>query len=424
MKRVLKNKIFMTAFISDMLSNFGDVLYYLALMNYVLLLPEAKFAISLVTLSESLPFLTMIFMGMWGDRTKNKVDTILATLLFRVGLYVLVGFAMGFQPALWIVIVAVLINLLSDLAGQYENALYVPLSLRIVAIEDQEAMYAFRQGTSSALRILFQSSGAILIGIMSYQQLAFFNAGTFAVSTLLMLLLRPALNKLLKENPIQSSDSNQEEAKNAHFLQNTWNSLKESYQAVQNISVLKTSILTIAGLNAVFAAEDALVLLNIKENAAFALITPATTLAAITILTLLGNILGSVLVTTLFKNISFESLLKMSVTMPVLLFIGFCLHSIYIILLVNFLTMVIVGIFNPKMNAFIVRSLPEDRLATIGAGIDTFCTLGLVFCRFLMSGLILFLSSTHISVLFLILSAVLFFYTVKPSRKKVKQPAQ
>ena len=61
MKSILKNKLFLATFAADMLSNFGDVLYYLALMNYVLLLPEAKFAISLVTLSESLPFLSMLF---------------------------------------------------------------------------------------------------------------------------------------------------------------------------------------------------------------------------------------------------------------------------------------------------------------------------------------------------------------------------
>ena len=210
MKRILQNKLFMGTFVSDMLSNFGDILYYLALMNYVLLLPEAKFAISLVTLSESLPFLTMIFMGMWGDRTKKKVDTILATLLFRTGLYLLIGLAMGFQPALWGVILAVLVNLLSDLAGQYEDALHIPLSLRIIPLEDREAMYAFRQGASSILKILFQSSGAILVGLMSYQYLAFFNAGTFVVSALIMLILRPSLNNLLKDNRIHSSVDNRE----------------------------------------------------------------------------------------------------------------------------------------------------------------------------------------------------------------------
>lgn len=422
MKRILQNKLFMGTFISDMLSNFGDVLYYLALMNYVLLLPEAKFTISLVTLSESLPFLTMIFMGMWGDRTKKKVDTILVTLLFRTGLYLLIGLAMGFQPALWIVILAVLVNLLSDLAGQYEDALHIPLSLRIIPMEDREAMYAFRQGASSILKILFQSSGAILVGLMSYQYLAFFNAGTFVVSALIMLILRPSLNKLLKDKPIHSSVENREEER--HFIKNTWNSLQQSYQTVQSISILKTSIFTIAGLNAVFAAENALLLLNMKENPSFAFINPATTIATVTVVTLIGNILGSVLVTTLLKKVSMEFLLKISVFMPPALFIGFLLHSIYIIFLVNFLTMVIVGIFQPKMNAFVISSLPEERLATISAGISSFSTLGLVLCQMLVAVLVTFLSSAQIAFLFLILSSILFFYTLKVPRKNAKQVMQ
>ena len=416
MKRILQNKLFMGTFISDMLSNFGDVLYYLALMNYVLLLPKAKFAISLVTLSESLPFLTMIFMGMWGDRTKKKVDTILATLLFRIGLYLLIGMAMGFQPALWVVILAVLVNLLSDLAGQYEDALHIPLSLRIIP------MYAFRQGASSILKILFQSSGAILAGLMSYQHLAFFNGGTFVVSALIMMILRPSLNKLLKDNPIHSSVENREEER--HFIKNTWNSLQQSYQTIQNIFILKTSIFTIAGLNAVFAAENALLLLNMKENPSFVFINPATTIATVTVVTLVGNILGSVLVTTLLKKVSMEFLLKISVFMPPALFIGFLLHSIYIIFLVNFLTMVIVGIFQPKMNAFVISSLPEERLATISAGISSFSTLGLVLCQMLVAVLVTFLSSAQIAFLFLILSSILFFYTLKVPRKNAKQVMQ
>lgn len=422
MKRILQNKLFMGTFISDMLSNFGDVLYYLALMNYVLLLPEAKFAISLVTLSESLPFLTMIFMGMWGDRTKKKVDTILVTLLFRTGLYLLIGLAMGVQPALWVVILAVLVNLLSDLAGQYEDALHIPLSLRIIPMEDREAMYAFRQGASSILKILFQSSGAILAGLMSYQHLAFFNAGTFVVSALIMLILRPSLNNLLKDNPIHSSVENREEER--HFIKNTWNSLQQSYQIVQSISILKTSIFTIAGLNSVFAAENALLLLNMKENPSFAFINPAITIATVTVVTLIGNILGSVLVTTLLKKVSMEFLLKISVFMPPALFIGFLLHSIYIIFLVNFLTMVIVGIFQPKMNAFVISSLPEERLATISAGISSFSTLGLVLCQMLVAVLVTFLSSAQIAFLFLILSSILFFYTLKVPRKNAKQVMQ
>ena len=48
----------MIGFASDMLSNFGDVMYYLALMAYVLQLPDPKLAIALVSVSETLPILT------------------------------------------------------------------------------------------------------------------------------------------------------------------------------------------------------------------------------------------------------------------------------------------------------------------------------------------------------------------------------
>nr|WP_210729411.1 MFS transporter [Streptococcus ovuberis] len=413
----------MASFVSDMLSNFGDVLYYLALMNYVLLLPDAKLAISLVTLSETLPYLTMIFMGMWGDKTKNKVDTILATQFFRVGLYVLVGLAMGFPPALWIVIVAVIANLLSDLAGQYENALYTPLSLRVVADEDRETMYAFRQATRSVLQIVFQSSGALLITLMTYQQLAFVNAGTFLGAGLIMLVLRPAFQKLLKERPIEVAQHSENQGEARHFFANSWQSLKASYQVMKNLPLLQTSIMTIACLNAVFVAVGSLLVLTIKDHPSFVLINPATTLATFSIMQLLGNVVGSVLGTTLFKALSFETLLKWSTLMPVLMFTSFLLHNTYMVFLVIFATTMTVGIFSPKMQAYVVRSIPEESLATVGAGINTFCTFGMVGAQFILSGLVLVLSSDMISLLFLALSLLLFGVTIKNSLKKA-EPVQ
>ena len=421
MKTILNNKLFLATFAADMLSNLGDVLYYLALMNYVLLLPEAKFAISLVTLSESLPFLSMLFMGIWGDRTKNKVDRVLTTLLFRVGLYVLVGLAMGFDPSLWVLILAVSVNILSDLAGQYENALFTPISLRIIPLEDREKTYAFRQATGSILRIVFQSSGAVLVGIMTYQNLAFFNAATFLASAAIMFLLRTKLKNVLKEQPLTTSQRDEVEVGN--FLQNSWQSIKLAYQTVQQLPLIKSSILAVSGLNAVFAGQDALLLLTMDENPAFALVNPTTTLSMQATLVLVATILGSILSTTIFKDTDFMTIIRLMVWMPVFLFLGFFLQQIYLVLLVNFLSMVLVGACQPKLNAFIFRVLPEDQLATIGAGIDSFSTLGLVACRFLMSGLVVFLPAQLIALLFFFLSAILLFLTTGSKKTEVKEEA-
>ncbi|HEL1959702.1 TPA: MFS transporter [Streptococcus suis] len=421
MKKLVNNKLFLSSFVADLISNFGDTLYYLALMNYVLLLPDTKFALGMITASETLPILAGLFIGIWADKTKNKLDTILATLLVRVGLYTLVGFLMGFTPALWIVAVVCVVNFLSDLAGQYENGLYMPLSLRVLEAEDRETAMAFKNTVGGILMIVFRSSGAILIGFMSYQNLAFFNAGTFLVSLAIMVTLRPAFAKLLKENPIQEVEQTETEV---GLIKGIGQSIKDSYQAVQNIPVLKASIITIASLNAIFTALSPLAILNMKEFSDFVIVNAGTTVALISILFSVGSILGSSLGMALFKNVSLVNLLKFSTLMPVLLFSGFFLHNIYVVLTVIFVTAMTLGVFNPKMSALVMNELPEDKLATVGGGIDSFCQIGMVAGQALVALMVTVLSATSISLVFLLLSVGLVSYTILVGRKPKNEVVQ
>ncbi|HFU4420729.1 TPA: MFS transporter [Streptococcus suis] len=421
MKKLFNNKLFLSSFVADLISNFGDTLYYLALMNYVLLLPDTKFALAMITASETLPILAGLFIGIWADKTKNKLDTILATLVVRVGLYAFVGFLMGFTPALWVVAVVCVINFLSDLAGQYENGLYMPVSLRVVAAEDRETAMAFKMTVKNLLQIAFQASGAILIGFMSYQNLAFFNAGTFLFSLAIMAGLRPAFAKLLKESPIQEVEQTETEA---GLIKGIGQSIKDSYQAVQNIPVLKASIITIASLNAIFTALSPLAILNMKEFSDFVIVNAGTTVALISILFSVGSILGSSIGMALFKNVSLVNLLKFSTLMPVLLFSGFFLHNIYVVLAVIFVTAVTLGIFNPKMSALVMNELPEDKLATVGGGIDAFCQIGMVAGQALVALMVTVLSATSISLIFLLLSVGLVSYTILVGRKPKNEVVQ
>lgn len=414
MKKLIHNKLFLSSFVADLISNFGDTLYYLALMNYVLLLQDTKFALAMITASETLPILAGLFIGIWADKTKNKLDTILATLVVRVGLYAFVGFLMGFTPALWVVAVVCVINFLSDLAGQYENGLYMPVSLRVVAAEDRESAMAFKMTVKNLLQIAFQASGAILIGFMSYQNLAFFNAGTFLFSLAIMAGLRPAFAKLLKENPIQEVEQTETEA---GLIKGIGQSIKDSYQAVQNIPVLKASIITIASLNAIFTALSPLAILNMKEFSDFVIVNAGTTVALISILFSVGSILGSSIGMALFKNVSLVNLLKFSTLMPVLLFSGFFLHNIYVVLTVIFVTAMTLGVFNPKMSALVMNELPEDKLATVGGGIDSFCQIGMVAGQALVALMVTVLSATSISLIFLLLSVGLVSYTILVGRR-------
>ncbi|NJW40928.1 MFS transporter [Streptococcus suis] len=417
MKKVICNKLFLFSYLADVISNFGDTLYYLALMNYVLFLPDTKFALAIITVSETLPILSGLFMGIWADRTKNKLDIILATLVVRFGLYALVGLLMGFTPALWIVAVVCVVNLLSDLAGQYENGLYMPLSLRVLEAEDRETAMAFKNAVGGILMIVFRSSGAILIGFMSYQNLAFFNAGTFLLSLAIMAGLRPAFAKLLKENPIQEVEQTETEA---GLIKGIGQSLKESYQAIQNIPVLKVSILTIAGINTVVSAVSPLVILAMKEFPDFVIVNSGITLALVFNLFSVGYILGSSLGVAFFKHVSLTNLLKFCTGLSIILFVGFYFHNIYIVMAVILLNTMTTGIINPKLYALIMNELPEDKLATVGGGIDSFCQIGMVAGQALVALLVTLLSATSISLIFLLLSVGLLGYTVLTGSKPEK----
>ena len=58
MKEALKTPLYVKILLADIISNFGDILYYLALLNYVLQLDRSNLAVSIINLSEILPILS------------------------------------------------------------------------------------------------------------------------------------------------------------------------------------------------------------------------------------------------------------------------------------------------------------------------------------------------------------------------------
>ena len=50
MRKILKNKLYLKVLVSDLISNFGDTLYFIALMTYVTEIKESNLAISIVNI--------------------------------------------------------------------------------------------------------------------------------------------------------------------------------------------------------------------------------------------------------------------------------------------------------------------------------------------------------------------------------------
>lgn len=407
----MRNKrIFYSIVASDILSDFGDTLYYLALMNYVLLLSNSNLALSVITISETLPILFKVFIGHYADRSAKKVEGIIFTQLFRFFLYAVVGVLVSFTPALWIVIVISFINFISDLAGKLENGLYLPIEVQLINDEEREQIFASSQSISSTLNIIFKLSGAALVTWISYQTLAFVNSFTFLACALFMYVIRlklPIINDGL-------SDSTQD-------FENTVSSVKKAINYIRTIPNLSQFLLAISGINGLFSITTPLIVSNMVCNKEFILFNSATTISLSGVIVTIASILGNIVSTTFFKKITLKtSVLISSISLP-FLFITFVVNNILLCFIVLACLGIFSGMITPKFYGFLMSSFPTEKLGVLTSSIGTVIQLGTIASQVLFSLLIINTSTTTISWIYLSISTLLIIYlqrTLKSNRER------
>ena len=410
MRKILKNQLYLKVLLSDLISNFGDTLYFIALMTYVTELKDSNLAVSIINLSETIPILFTVFFGIIADRTLNKVETIIKTLWIRVGLYLVVAMVMNFKASIMVVILASMVNLVSDTLGQFENGLFYPISNRIVEKSEREEAMAFRQTVTSTMNIVNQSLGAFLITILSFFHLALINSLTFAISLFIMLVIKHQI-----DYDDQTSYSTSSTFHFKTLFSEIMSNLKLSIKHLFSISHMKAALLVIPILNGSLAILTPLVVVNLSKGSALTIMNTATTISLLGISTVAGGILGGafILISKRFKSLSIGALLKMNLMTVLLSFVAFYYQNIYFMLFASFLSSVFVSALNPKMGAIIFNHIDETKLATIFGGMVTYFQMGDVVSRLLFSTLVIYLPSNYIAVVYMVLVLLAFLYTFK-----------
>lgn len=409
MKQVFANRLFLSNLIADLLSNFGDILYYMALMVYVVKLPQANLALALVSISETLPNFSRLLIFPQADKTRHKVRGIQLTLLFRIILFVILGGIMSFTPALWIVVVAAILNFLADIAGQYENALYIPIELRIIPDNDRQAFFGFSQSASMTAQLIFQGIGAVFITWFSYSQLAFLNAFTFLIPLLIITLNKTRIDNYFIDRPLTLNDNPSE----ANAFKSMKESLIKAIHELQKIPDFQTSLTIILVLNGILSSLSILITLMMSQDKSTIIVNPATTLALFNTIILTGSVLGGLLTMSLLKNLATVTAIRLAVGLTFLLFLAFSLKNTYVALFMLFPLGIIAGSLNPKLNTLIYNEIDEGLLTTVSGGIATYFQLGVVSMKWILSGLVLVAPAQFIGYALALLSLLTLGYTMK-----------
>lgn len=394
-----KKKIFFSLFFNDLLSDFGDTLYYLALMNYILLLPNSNVSIAVVTLSETLPIFFKILTGYLADRTKYKINFIFITQLSRFLIYLFVGFLISFKPALWIVVAISFLNILSDLAGQFENSLYLPIELQLIEETDREQVFATTQSIASTLNIIFKLSGAALVTWISYQSLAFFNAFTFLLCAVFIILIKTQLKSL----NFDSIDIDTDRIKKNSLI----NELKLAYIEFKKTPRLIEFLSVIVWINGLFSIISPLIVAIISKNQQFIIVNSATTISLIGVILSVSSILGNITSNTIFKNLSLKKIIYFTLAILPLLFLSFVNQNIGNCYLLLGLLGIASGVANPKFYGFLMNNLSQNKIGLLTSTIGTIMQIGMIVSQLSFSLLIIYISVSTISWIYLAISMIL-----------------
>lgn len=415
MKETLKNRLYIKILAADLISNFGDILYYLALLNYVLQIEQSDFAIAIINASEIIPILFSFLLGYFADQNQKRVATIIKTLVVRIAAYLFVAVIIGFNPSLLIVAAVSFANFISDLAGQYENSLYYPISNQLVRSEAREKVMAFRQSLTMSLNVLFQAVGGVLICYVSFRNLAMINALTFAVSMMIVVCSRREMRKYCQNE--ERSAPKEKKSMNQLFRQ-LKKDLVDAVRLLWKIPGIKETLAAIPVLNAGLAVVTSIVVLHMAENPTFCVINAEITIALVAICETAGRIAGSTLTIFTFKKMKLTDAIKIILVFIIILFSGIIVQNIYIVLAALFIASLWTGCVDPKMGALIFNNLDKTKLATAFGGMTTYFQLGDIVSKMLFSVLVMCFTTKTIAGVYILITVLFLGYIIFQDKVK------
>lgn len=400
MNTFLKNKDFRWITMSDWLSVIGDSIFYLALISFASSLSDSALAISLVTISETLPDALSFCSGYLCDKTSKKFTADIACAFIRAGIYFVVAILFAESSGWYLLCLVLLLNVVSDFLGCYSDNLRFPEIYAIVPDEEFESSNGFSSGIYYSFDVISKLLGGMVLIALKYDYTSFalINAGTFILCGLFMLHVKKSV-----QSKIESIEETLQEEDNVSLI-------GELVKLKRNKSTF-SMILCFTITNAIIGCTNSILYVLLAKQLINQQEIYTIVLSIINAVSVGGIIMGNLIGDRLFKKRKIETLIKCELCSIILSIIAMLLGNIYMIIILFSLMFFIEGAMSIKFTSFLYNN-QEYRSLGISAGIiNSILTVLLPVALFIVSLLGNIFSFTISS--FLVLSvAVLSFMWV------------
>lgn len=411
------NKNFRFFLGSNTLTAIGSVLFNLIFIVYAEQMENPKLAISAVVIVSTIPVVGDFIFGYFSDRTINKYRAFLFIKIIQAIVYILFALFMSFHPSWTVLGFLLLLNFISDGLSSYNLYLEIPMIKKMVESQYITDARALSNGIHKTIDLLGQVFGASLIVLLNYQYYlaGIINAILFLLSFYLLWLNRKNFKSIIKVE-------NHYEGEKFHFKSIISDTIKNFKTLFQYQRIFHFALI-FALMNLISSAQDGLLLISYSENPNLLFYNFAFTLMIYTTSEAIGIIMGSILPLTIFRRTSIEINLIFEVAITVLLMLNLLIfEERFSLIVLMFFSGYFMGVSNPRIDAFIMQTLPDKVISSVTSIFYTLVQLTLPL------GTFVFLTISNlftVKLAWLILSMMglsVLFYSILLSRKYHTKP--
>ena len=407
----LKNKLYRLFTISLAFGNAGRTLFDIAFIIYATSLPNPELAVSIVSIATTLPYIISFILGYFADQTKDKYDRILSTRFYQFLLFSLFALVCIYGVQWWIFIVLAFVNIVADILGGYNSYLSMSTNTRLVRKEQLSEALAFISSINNTISLGGKAVGVFVLGLLSYNYSYFgmLNATLFLIAFLILAKYKNEMKDEIGSFKVE----NTEKVSVKKFLKDTI----ENFKILREIKKIYNFILLFLGINFYSSAMFALLLVILVKNDSLLFGNVAYTITLLEIVEVLSTIAGGVYQISFYKNMS----LRNNAILEIILFIMYVgnlliLQNKFILVILTVVIGYFAGISNPKLDALILQSVPEEKQTSIYSIFSTVITISVP----IGTTVVLFLANA-ISTAFALYSLLILLIVVLIYSFKVRQ---
>ena len=366
----LKNKLYRLFTISSAFGNAGRTLFDIAFIIYATSLPNPELAVSIVSIATTLPYIISFILGYFADQTKDKYNRILSTRFYQFLLFSLFALVCIYGVQWWIFIVLVFVNVVADILGGYNGYLSMSINTRLVRKEQLSEALAFISSINNTISLGGKAVGVFVLGLLSYNYSYFgmLNATLFLIAFLILAKYKNAMKAEIGSFKVD----NKEKVSTKRFLKDTI----ENFKILREIKKIYNFVILFLGMNFYSSAMFALLLVILVKNESLLFGNVAYTITLLEIVEVVSTIAGGVYQISFYKNMN----LRNNAILEIILFIMYVgnlllLQNKFILVILTIVIGYFAGISNPKLDALILQSVPEEKQTSIYSIFSTIITI-------------------------------------------------